>query len=420
MRLGRSPHLLHRAAVPSLAVGLAVGLALAGGPVTGASGDPTHADRDADRMVRHSSDGRPGPLAAPATGARLAATTTITDEVGWTVAPGLEYRRWNQTDARGRVRAHLLTADLATEGLVLDYASGTLVRDRSALTALLARDGAVAGVNGDFFDIADTGAPLGVGRDRQIGMRNAPAAGWNSAFWIGSDGRTHIGQLPMAASVLERPALRVTNVNSPHVRPDGIGVYTLGWGTTTGYRVTDAQHRRVRQVVVRGGVVRSSSRVLTRGEPIRGQLLIGRGRGAEDLARLRVGSRATVTWGLAGAPPVAISGSAVLLSGGKVRVTDDREMHPRTAIGIDRDTGAVLLLVVDGRQDFSRGLTLVELARLMRRLGAEAALNLDGGGSSTMVSADEAGVVGVRNSPSDGRQRAVPNGLGLTYTAPAG
>jgi exopolysaccharide biosynthesis protein len=76
--------------------------------------------------------------------------------------------------------------------------------------------------------------------------------------------------------------------------------------------------------------------------------------------------------------------------------------------------------VVDGRQDFSRGLTLVELARLMRRLGAEAALNLDGGGSSTMVAADQAGVVGVRNSPSDGRQRAVPNGLGLTYTAPAG
>jgi exopolysaccharide biosynthesis protein len=96
-------------------------------------------------------------------------------------------------------------------------------------------------------------------------------------------------------------------------------------------------------------------------------------------------------------------------------VVDDRELHPRTAIGIDRETGQVLMLVVDGRQTFSRGYTMVELANLMQTLGAEDALNLDGGGSSTMLALDPIGRIGVRNSPSDGFERRVGNGLEITY-----
>jgi exopolysaccharide biosynthesis protein len=98
-----------------------------------------------------------------------------------------------------------------------------------------------------------------------------------------------------------------------------------------------------------------------------------------------------------------------------VDVVDDREMHPRTAIGIDRDTRQLLLLVIDGRQSFSRGYTMVELANLMTTLGAEDALNLDGGGSSTMVALDSTGLIGVRNSPSDGVERHVANALSISY-----
>ena len=104
----------------------------------------------------------------------------------------------------------------------------------------------------------------------------------------------------------------------------------------------------------------------------------------------------------------------MLLLHGVRRVVDDRELHPRTAIGIDRDTGQVLMLVVDGRQTFSRGYTMVELANLMTALGAEDALNLDGGGSSTMLALDPTGL-GVLNSPSDGFERSVANGLEVTY-----
>ena len=101
-----------------------------------------------------------------------------------------------------------------------------------------------------------------------------------------------------------------------------------------------------------------------------------------------------------------------------IKVVDDREMHPRTAIGIDRDTKTLLFLVVDGRQRFSRGYTMVELAEKMIELGADEALNLDGGGSSTMMAKGRGGLLKVINSPSDGFQRSVANGIEINYRKP--
>ncbi len=70
--------------------------------------------------------------------------------------------------------------------------------------------------------------------------------------------------------------------------------------------------------------------------------------------------------------------------------------HPRTMIGTTAD-GIIWLVVVDGRQpQLSSGMTLVELRELARRLGLTNALNLDGGGSSTMWVSGR-----VVNSPSD-------------------
>ena len=61
------------------------------------------------------------------------------------------------------------------------------------------------------------------------------------------------------------------------------------------------------------------------------------------------------------------------------------QRHPRTAIGLKEDGKTVIAMVVDGRRDHSRGVTLDELAELMKEKGAVTAMNLDGGGSSTMV-----------------------------------
>lgn len=102
----------------------------------------------------------------------------------------------------------------------------------------------------------------------------------------------------------------------------------------------------------------------------------------------------------------AVSGRPLLVTRGEVALevldafATANQRQPRTAAGVSRDGRTVILVVADGRQDHSRGLTLYQLARLMVELGAHRAINLDGGGSSAMYVASEGGVV---SSPSRGR-----------------
>ena len=88
--------------------------------------------------------------------------------------------------------------------------------------------------------------------------------------------------------------------------------------------------------------------------------------------------------------------------------------HPRTAAGVTRDGRTLLLVVVDGRQPgWSIGATLPELAGLLIEAGAWTALNLDGGGSTTMWRREPGGAGRVLNRPSDRRVRPVANHLGI-------
>ena len=86
--------------------------------------------------------------------------------------------------------------------------------------------------------------------------------------------------------------------------------------------------------------------------------------------------------------------------------------HPRTAVGFSKDSTKVFFVTVDGRQTgFSVGMSLNELADLMLSLGAFNAVNLDGGGSTTMVIRDQ-----IVNRPSDAAgERAVANSLIAVY-----
>jgi hypothetical protein len=388
-------------------------------PVSTASETPSPSGPSSPSI--HSSDGLAGPVAEPVPAARLQ-QVRISNEQSFQVVPGLRYRKWDQRDARGTIRAYLLRANLRRPGLSLEYTGTNQVAGRDELTDMLRTDkgaSAVAGVNGDFFDIGDTGAPRGVGIDASS-VLHGPAQGWMKSFVLPAQGQASVGELPLQATVESLPDLRITNVNSPTVITHGIGVYTSRWGTAPGYAVTDgARPADVRQVVIQDGVVVSNTVEVTTGTPIVGRVLIGRGHGAVRLNQmLPVGTPARVVVSAKDRPQLAISGSEILLQNGRIQTTDDGELHPRTAVGVDTDTGRILLVVIDGRQDFSRGYTMLELARLMKSLGAEEALNLDGGGSSTMVTMRPTGRTRVANSPSDGQERQVPNGLALVYRAP--
>ena len=77
-------------------------------------------------------------------------------------------------------------------------------------------------------------------------------------------------------------------------------------------------------------------------------------------------------------------------------------------------------MTVDGRQVATAGMTQTELAKYMIELGAVDAINLDGGGSTTMVVREgESGTLSVANLPSGG-ERAVSTALGVKFTGPSG
>lgn len=88
--------------------------------------------------------------------------------------------------------------------------------------------------------------------------------------------------------------------------------------------------------------------------------------------------------------------------------------HPRTAAGFSKDSTKLFLFTIDGRQPSSAGMTIMELADFMVQSGVYYGINLDGGGSTTMVVRDS-----IVNSPSDkGGERRVCNSLQIISSAP--
>ena len=224
--------------------------------------------------------------------------------------------------------------------------------------------------------------------DRERGVINGPATGWipeNASFYLDGSGY-HVGSMVTRTKLRQRPRWPVSGLNAATVEDNTLGLYTSDWGWTKGYSVTDGD-KDVREVVVVDGRIKSNKAVLSKGRKVRGQVLVGRGSAAKLLKQLKVGRKATFKFRTKPGAQVAVSGDRSILLDGVRTVINDRLLHPRTAVGIDTDGNRLLFLVIDGRSASSRGYTMVELATMMTALGAENALNLDGGGSSTCTPA---------------------------------
>ncbi|WP_020660994.1 phosphodiester glycosidase family protein [Amycolatopsis benzoatilytica] len=387
---------------------------------TPAHADPLSAPPIESAPVFSSGREAPAVAAAPAADDGLE-TSSATSEV----APGLNLTQFDRFDPKGWIRGDALSVDLTSKVLKPAYLSPGTVSARTPLSQQVARAGAVAGVNGDFFDINATGAPLGVGIDKGE-LRNAPAAGHNTTAAITAEGRAKLADIFLEAAVTlpDGRVVPATNFNSPVLGKDALGVYTPLWGAST--RATSvAGAQRVTEVEVRDGVVTKVGQQPADGPiPAGATLLLGREAGADSLAKLKVGDRVGVTYAPrsdAGKIAVAVGGNKTLVKDGQLQQLDDTTLAPRTGVGFSADGKKMWLVTVDGRQADSRGMTELEMARQLKRLGADDAINLDGGGSSTLLARNEGEAApSVRNSPSDGGERLVPNGIGVATVAGSG
>lgn len=158
--------------------------------------------------------------------------------------------------------------------------------------------------------------------------------------------------------------------------------------------------------------------------PASGYVLSGHGTAALFVSALTIGQTVTLDLNpsIAGFEGKKIaqmaSGQPAILSKGVTLETQGALDHltalnPRTAVGFDETGTKLVLLVVDGRGT-SVGVVSKVLADIMRETGCTEAMNFDGGGSSELYTS----YFGVRNKPSDGRERAVTNAVWAVAAAP--
>ncbi|MGE0438930.1 MAG: phosphodiester glycosidase family protein [Gemmatimonadales bacterium] len=350
------------------------------------------------------------PVAAP-----FAADSTRTTTIG----PGLSLSSfWT---GRGPWAIHVLAADRAACWQAVALKAGDQAVGRSRTSALLGSwtgaDPIGGGVNADFFSFAPPGVPTGAhvtGGRVLSGPSERPVLAFDAA------GRAWIGTLAAAGMVrIGADSFPLAAWNQRRGR--GVRVFDRGWG-----RVTDSaagvevalggRPLRVLEVdTARTGIVIPPDGFVVLADSTAGPV-------RDLLRRVRPGTPAGVQIGLQPfAPREAVGGFPVLVADSQVVAGLDSAggrnfgpvRHPRTAAGIGAGGRRLFLVVVDGRQrPDSDGMTLPELADLMRSLGASSAINLDGGGSTTMV----AGLDSLRivNRPSDAAgERPVANALGL-------
>ncbi|MEU4575677.1 phosphodiester glycosidase family protein [Nonomuraea sp. ATR24] len=340
-----------------------------------------------------------------------------TDKKTRPVAPGITLTSFDTYDALGWLRADALTADLGG-GAKAGYVYSGEVSKTEPLSGPAKRSRAVAAVNGDFFDINNSGAAQGIGVQNGE-LVQSPRAGHENAVAVSADGVGRVLKMYFEGTATPEGGAPVTLTQfNQIVQNNGVGLFTPLWGSYTRARAVEGA-ASVTEVELKDGVVAAVRQEAGSGPVTAGTtILLGRDAGASALAALKPGDRVDVRYqpkaSDGGAVESAVGGNYVLVKDGAVQHSSDQSAHPRTAVGFSADGRKMYLLTVDGRQADSRGVTLDELAAMMADLGAADALNLDGGGSSTLLAREPGQAdVQVENSPSDGGERHVPNGLAL-------
>jgi phosphodiester glycosidase len=340
-------------------------------------------------------------------------------KVDWrTIAPGVEHAEIRRNGANGDLWAiNALRVDLAQVRLDVVHALDAAV-GLETVSSIAQRRDAVAAINGGYFRTTGTfrGDSTGTLQIDRTLLSEPDRARAAVGFVRTSAGATQLifGHVTWDAAIDAGGKKRALDgINRPR-GADEMVMFTPAFHQTT---LTDASGTEI--VVRRGRVVEVREQAGSTPIPADGFVLSAKG-AARDWAREHLKRRAKVKVSAALKPaddaaassaaqsaatkasaknPWAtaedvVGGGPRIVTAGRVDITLDREKvqpsfsttrHPRTAIA-SLPGNKALLVVVDGRQPaLSVGMSLDELARLMIELGAVEAINLDGGGSSTMT-----------------------------------
>lgn len=334
------------------------------------------------------------------------------------------------------VRLAVLQVDLRNPYVKIDGLIGSdgTLGSTQQVSKMAERSGAVAAINAGFFIIAQ-GKPLGmIVRNGEL-VSSPIMRSDMPVFALGMDGRPLMdffqfnGEVKAANgttfALFGVNKLLYNLENGGLSDTDQLTLYNRNWGQYS--RGGNDQLPGAVETVVENNVV---TKQVVAGAPLpipaNGYILWGHGKAADFMSKnMPVGSQVKVSYKTT---PVfekiklSTGSNSFLVQQGKVAVFQEelKGNNSRTAVA-SSDNGTLLYLVAVEKSNQSRGLEQNELAKLLVAMGVETSLNLDGGGSTTMV-AKHLGDTGISAiiQPKEGWQRPVTDGLGIFNTAPPG
>jgi Phosphodiester glycosidase len=349
------------------------------------------------------------------------------------VAPGVSRATYRLLTSAGPLVVSVVTADPRepTVRLGTVLARDTIRSKDETVSSMARRTGAVAGINGDYFDINATGAPLGV-LVRAGRLERTPAG--RIALTVTRDRQVRFDAYRFAGSVTSgavRVALTAVNEWPPE---NGAALLTPAFGVppASADPVTVLEIQPMRDDGSGTRRYRVASVTNAAPYPAVPALRLAYGSAAQafgpvpdvgDVVVLAYDTDpplASVAEALGGGPELLRAGTAIDDPSSPNYADRDKRI-PAAAAARFAD-GALALVVVDGRRpQTSIGVNRAELIALLRALGATDAMLFDSGGSATLaarVLGDAA--ASVVNDPSDGVERPVADGLFVYSDAPAG
>lgn len=320
------------------------------------------------------------------------------------VDKGIKHVRMTKYYNNRPVRINIVEVSQAiNEELIIEpaIASSTLA-SRNKISKIADRENALVAINGGYFK-PETGVPLGTlminGKMYTGPIYERVAMGFfdngyeMSRIQLNAKIKTNIG------------GLAIDNVNQPRMLSTHTIVYTPDWGSYS----PQSPKYGIQLVIEDSKLIKTSYSPCE--IPKNGYIIIGPENKLKpflNAKKFNLDIKISPNWN--GVNHI-ISGGPYLVKDGEVYVdmTDEKltaigGRNPRTAIGYTKDNH-IIMLTADGREGASIGLTVNELARLMKQLGCINAMNLDGGGSTIMYVNGK-----VVNKP------AVQGGIPLSHT----
>ncbi|MGG6312641.1 phosphodiester glycosidase family protein [Paenibacillus macerans] len=396
-----------------------------------------------------------GPIGGTALTAEAAANQTVKISESM-ITSGAKLVKYEYTVTRSgkpvKVLADVIEVDLTNPYVQLNVMTGKggQVTTRQSVEGMAKETGAVAGVNGDFFATGGQGVPMGAAVSQGTLVTSPAQLQGMYAFAVRNDGTPLIDRFGFNGTVLamDGSTFPLTGINqeSYMTEPDkayshvnNMFIYTSAWKAE---ERPAASSTTPTEVLVQGGVITQISikAPISGPVPSDGYILRAHGTAADYVAtHLAVGQSVDTQYELRSLTDGQIVNPADLktMIGGHTLLVDQGQASAftrsttsisggsavaRTAVGYSKD-GKTAYIITAEKNSNSTGLTLKELQGFMTGIGVWKGMNLDGGGSTTMVTrplAETSAQLTFTTSNGSAGQRAVANGLGVFTNAPQG